>query len=95
MMELGAESAALHGEVGRYAHACGIERLFAIGTHTRHAVDAFGPGARWFASLEALIECAQTEVDPQITILIKGSRSNRLERAAQALSLDPASSTKH
>jgi len=95
MMELGPESDALHAEVGRYAQACGIERLFAVGTHTRHAVDAFGPGAQWFSSLDALVEQAKAEIEPQITLLIKGSRSNRLERAAQALSLNPSSSSTH
>ena len=95
MIELGPDSDELHAEVGRYAHVCGIERLFAVGSHTRYAVDAFGPGAQWFPSLDALIERAKTDIEPQITILIKGSRSNRLERAAQALSIDPSSTVTH
>jgi UDP-N-acetylmuramoyl-tripeptide--D-alanyl-D-alanine ligase len=95
MMELGVDSDALHAEVGRYAQACGIERLLAVGTHTRHSVDAFGPGAQWFSTLDALIESAKTAIEPHITVLIKGSRSNRLERAAQALSLNPSSSSTH
>ena len=55
MRELGASADELHAEVGRYARQAGIERLLAVGEGSRFAVEAFGRGAQWFASIDALI----------------------------------------
>ena len=49
MRELGDSADELHAEVGRYARQAGIERLLAVGERSRFAVEAFGPGAQWFA----------------------------------------------
>lgn len=87
MRELGADAASLHAEIGRYARAAGVERVFAIGEHSRHTVTAFGAGAQWFASLDELIACVTAELASDITVLVKGSRGNRLERAAAALAV--------
>lgn len=89
MLELGPDAPQLHTEVGVYARSAGVERLLAVGVNAQHAVEAFGGGAQWFASLEALIAEAQASIEPGVTVLIKGSRGNRLERAAAALA-DPA-----
>jgi len=89
MMELGESADALHAEVGRYARQAGISRLFAIGRHSHFAVEAFGAGARWFADMDALIAEARSALAPGIAILIKGSRSNRLERVTNALAAQP------
>jgi UDP-N-acetylmuramyl pentapeptide synthase len=48
-------------------------------------VEAFGAGSTWFASAEDLIASLAEGVGPGITVLVKGSRSNRLERVAAAL----------
>jgi UDP-N-acetylmuramoyl-tripeptide--D-alanyl-D-alanine ligase len=95
MLELGPESAALHTEIGLYARESGIERLFAVGHYAHCTVEAFGVGAQWFSSLDALIAEAQTAVEPGVTLLIKGSRGNRLERAAAALSTSSISEPGH
>ncbi|HEY8537741.1 MAG TPA: UDP-N-acetylmuramoyl-tripeptide--D-alanyl-D-alanine ligase [Steroidobacteraceae bacterium] len=88
MMELGANADALHAEVGRYAKQAGISRLFAVGQHSHYAVEAFGAGARWFADIDALITETRSALAPGIAVLIKGSRSNRLERVANALAAE-------
>jgi UDP-N-acetylmuramoyl-tripeptide--D-alanyl-D-alanine ligase len=85
MKELGDSADALHAEVGRYAKQAGIARLFAIGELSHYAVEAFGAGARWFADLDALIAEVRSSLAPGIAVLIKGSRSNRLERVTNAL----------
>ena len=97
MLELGQGSAALHTEIGVYAKDAGVERLLAIGKDAQHSVNAFGAGAQWFSSLEELIESAKASLEPGVTVLIKGSRGNRLERAVTALSVasDVAMSTGH
>jgi UDP-N-acetylmuramoyl-tripeptide--D-alanyl-D-alanine ligase len=85
MMELGSASEELHREIGAYARASGIERLLAVGSRARRAADAFGPGAAWFDNVDDLITEARRSLRPGVAVLVKGSRSNRLERVAQAL----------
>lgn len=90
MREVGASSDEQHAEIGRFARASGIERLFAVGERARVAADAFGSGAEWFADLETLIAAVEAGLEPGVTLLIKGSRSNRLERVTAALGTEPA-----
>jgi UDP-N-acetylmuramoyl-tripeptide--D-alanyl-D-alanine ligase len=89
MNELGASADELHAEVGRYARQAGIERLFAVGERSRFAVAAFGSGAQWFADVDALIEAVRSSLGAGAAVLIKGSRTNRLERVAAALAVGP------
>jgi UDP-N-acetylmuramoyl-tripeptide--D-alanyl-D-alanine ligase len=89
MLELGDSSDELHAEIGRYARQSGIVRLLAIGVRSHFAVEAFGPGAQWFADVDALIAAARKTLAPGVAVLIKGSRANRLERVATALSASP------
>ena len=91
MLEMGDESVKLHAEMGAYARIAGVEHLFAVGTFTPHAVNAFGNGAQWFASLDELINAVQPGIAADVVVLIKGSRGNRLERVAAALSASAGS----
>ena len=88
MRELGEESPRLHAEIGDFARQSGVKRLLAVGDDAHHAVEAFGPGASWFADVEDLVAAARTELRRDVTVLIKGSRANRLERVADALAGD-------
>ena len=90
MREGGASADEQHAEVGRFARTSGVDRLFAIGARARIAVDAFGSGAEWFADLDALIAAVEAGLEPGVTLLIKGSRSNRLERVSAALGAESA-----
>jgi UDP-N-acetylmuramoyl-tripeptide--D-alanyl-D-alanine ligase len=80
MGEVGAQGAQFHREVGAYAAAKKISQLLAIGDATRHAVDAFGPGARHFEKVEDLVANIKGN-----SILVKGSRFMRMERIVGAL----------
>jgi UDP-N-acetylmuramoyl-tripeptide--D-alanyl-D-alanine ligase len=93
MKELGDSSDELHAEVGRYARQAGVERVLAVGERARYAVEAFGEGAEWFTDVDALIQAARSSLRSGVAVLIKGSRANRLERVAAALT--GASSTDH
>jgi UDP-N-acetylmuramoyl-tripeptide--D-alanyl-D-alanine ligase len=62
-----------------------VKRLFAMGPQSSRAVETFGAGGEWFADAESLIRRLQTELAPAVTVLVKGSRVNRLERVVQAL----------
>jgi UDP-N-acetylmuramoyl-tripeptide--D-alanyl-D-alanine ligase len=92
MAELGAHSADSHAELGRYARECRIARLFALGPESTRAVETFGTGGEWFADADALTRRVQAEIAPGVTVLVKGSRVNRLERVVQALLGGAASS---
>jgi UDP-N-acetylmuramoyl-tripeptide--D-alanyl-D-alanine ligase len=86
MAELGEHSADSHAHAGTYARACGVKRLFALGQQSSRAVETFGSGGEWFADADSLIRRLQAEIAPGVTLLIKGSRVNKLERVVQALS---------
>ena len=92
MAELGEHTSDSHAELGRYARDCGVKRLFAFGPESSRAVETFGSGGEWFADVDSLIRRLQAEIAPGVTVLIKGSRVNRLERVVQALLGGAASS---
>ena len=54
MAELGDYAPAAHTEVGEFARAHGVERLFAMGALAKLAVDSFGAGAQWFPDAQSL-----------------------------------------
>jgi UDP-N-acetylmuramoyl-tripeptide--D-alanyl-D-alanine ligase len=85
MAELGEFAENSHAHMGAYARDCGIKRLFALGPQSSRAVETFGSGAEWFADADTLTRRLQAELAPGVTVLIKGSRVNRLERVVQAL----------
>jgi UDP-N-acetylmuramoyl-tripeptide--D-alanyl-D-alanine ligase len=85
MAELGEYAEDSHAHMGAYARDCGIKRLFAVGPQSSRAVETFGSGAEWFADADSLTRRLQAELTPGVTVLIKGSRVNRLERVVQAL----------
>ncbi len=84
MKELGEDAEDLHREVGASARASGVDRLFALGDLSRHCVDGFGDGADWYADIEALI-AAVGPASASTNVLVKGSRSMRMERVVDAL----------
>jgi len=91
MGEMGAEGPSSHAEIGVYARTRGASRLFAVGTLTSGTVASFGPDAQWFPDVAALIReldaalAARGPAAGAVTVLVKGSRMNRLERVVQAL----------
>jgi UDP-N-acetylmuramoyl-tripeptide--D-alanyl-D-alanine ligase len=80
MGEVGEHGPDFHREVGAYAKSRGISSLLAVGEATRHAVEAFGPGARHFERVEDLVPGVAGS-----SILVKGSRFMKMERVVAAL----------
>jgi len=85
MAELGEFAEESHAEIGAFARAHGVERLFATGTLTRGAVQSFGAGGEWFADAPALAAALIASANAGVRMLVKGSRMNRLERVVEAL----------
>jgi UDP-N-acetylmuramoyl-tripeptide--D-alanyl-D-alanine ligase len=71
--------------MGALARECGVTRLLAVGDGSRPAVEAFGDGASWHASTDDLIATLKTDLHAGLTVYVKGSRVNRLERVTAAL----------
>lgn len=83
--ELGTESTKIHEEIGELLVSKGVVRLLAIGSDAENAVRVFGKGATFFNSQEELIAALNTESRGDETILIKGSRTQRMENVVAAL----------
>ncbi len=89
MGELGEHAQASHVQIGQYARRHGVQRLFATGPLSTLAVESFGAGATWYPDTEALARALEKQLHPQVTLLVKGSRSNRLERVVMHLTGEP------
>jgi UDP-N-acetylmuramoyl-tripeptide--D-alanyl-D-alanine ligase len=85
MAELGDFAESSHAEIGTYARERGIERMFATGSLTGLSVEKFGNGGQWFTDTQALAQALDEAGAPDVRMLIKGSRVNRLERVIEAL----------
>lgn len=90
MGELGEFTESAHRDAGVAAREAGIKRLFVTGPHSRSTAEAFGEGALWFADHDALNTAlfqalATADAAADIIILVKGSRSARMDRVAGAL----------
>ena len=91
MGELGDHGVESHGDIGRFARNHRVDRLFATGKLSALAVEAFGAGGEWFADTEAMARAVNAELTREVCVLVKGSRSNRLERVVEALTGSGAS----
>ncbi len=86
MGELGDHAHSSHVEIGNYARERGVRRLFATGS----SESAHGGGFRRRCELVSRCGVAGARsgrgaLPPAVTLLVKGSRSNRLERVVAQL----------
>jgi len=85
MKELGDDASEMHREVGEAVRASGVNRLFAYGDLASSAVEGFGENARWYGSIDALVDELSEALTADVSVLVKGSRSMRMERVVDAL----------
>jgi UDP-N-acetylmuramyl pentapeptide synthase len=83
MGELGAQGEQLHSEVGAHARRAGVDQLLTLGTLSQAAARSFGSRAQHFADIEALCAALDPLLEPDTTVLVKGSRFMRMERVVQ------------
>lgn len=85
LAELGEASVQIHHELGRYAQAKGLDQLLVLAGPAEAAAEAFGAGAEVFANHEDLASFLQPKLTPATRVLVKGSRSARMERLVDLL----------
>lgn len=83
--ELGPTEADLHRQMGIDMRACGIEQLVTIGELAAPAAAAFGADATSVSDYVDAVPWARTMLQQGGSVLVKGSRSARLERLVDAL----------
>lgn len=85
MKELGQEAKALHQSAGAKIREAGIDYLFTYGELSETTAQAFGAGAYHFNEQEKLVNALKPFLYNATTILIKGSRSMRMEKVVSGL----------
>jgi UDP-N-acetylmuramoyl-tripeptide--D-alanyl-D-alanine ligase len=79
MRELGRFRKKLHIELGEYAKIHGIDLLIGYGDLMRHAVNRFGKKGFFFKNKCDLVNFLGHHLEKKDNILLKGSRSMRME----------------
>ena len=90
MGELGAGAERLHHDAGEQCREFNITQLCAVGNYSQSAVQAFGVDGHHFESHEAMVAYLENQLDKNSILLIKGSRSMRMERIVNGLTLGTA-----
>lgn len=85
MGEIGRTSAQVHDEVGGYAKSMGLDALYALGEMSAVAARNFGEGGQHFDDVDELVAALESALDEHCAVLVKGSRSMRMERVVEAL----------
>ena len=92
MGELGEKARFYHEKVGEYALEKGVNDFYSLGVLSQSASDVFASNGYHFSNIETLIEAlaaALATEQQDISILVKGSRSARMENVVKALEESP------
>jgi UDP-N-acetylmuramoyl-tripeptide--D-alanyl-D-alanine ligase len=93
--ELGGDAADLHRGVGEYAARAGIDALYTVGRLSANASQVFPREHAHFEAQDALIAALRTQLGASLTLLVKGSRSARMENVVNALVEEGQSDAAH
>ena len=86
MGELGENATALHQQAGQQAKDSGVQRMFTLGPLSVDAGNMFGQGAESYQAHDEMINVLNKELNNNITLLVKGSRSMQMEKIVNAVS---------
>jgi len=91
MGELGDNTEQLHASIGEKAKEAGISRMYCLGAYSAKACEKFGENGKSYVDMNVLLSELKNDVNQDypenVTILIKGSRAMKMERAVEALSI--------
>jgi len=90
--ELGENPEKVHEKIGEKAKAVGIKHMYCLGDYSANACNSFGENGKSFDEMDDLLKDLKSDLQDDFpdntTILIKGSRFMRMERAVEALSIE-------
>jgi UDP-N-acetylmuramoyl-tripeptide--D-alanyl-D-alanine ligase len=95
MGELGDNAGPMHAAIGQYAGQQGVSKLFSFGKLSQLASDALGENGRHFETIEALVDAVKREMHAGMCVLVKGSRSMKMERVVKAIIKDEKLGSAH
>ncbi|WP_367606479.1 UDP-N-acetylmuramoyl-tripeptide--D-alanyl-D-alanine ligase [Legionella sp. W05-934-2] len=85
MAELGSWGIEHHQQIGNLAKQNHIDMVITLGNLSSHTSESFGDNAFHFNDIGSLIDHVRGLLASDVTLLIKGSRSARMERVVDAL----------
>ena len=89
MGELGADTIKMHESIGEKAKVVGINRMYCLGDYSAKACEKFGKNGQSFSEMNELLSSLKRDIaesmTENMTILVKGSRTMKMERAVEAL----------
>lgn len=92
MGELGDQTQMYHQQIGEYAQQKGVDALLSMGQHSHHASQVLGQTGRHCDTIAVLMQHLTSLIDASIAaakvpvnILVKGSRSAKMERVVTAI----------
>jgi UDP-N-acetylmuramoyl-tripeptide--D-alanyl-D-alanine ligase len=85
MKELGTDTKSIHHSAGTEIRSAGIDYLFTYGELSSLVAQAFGEGAYHFNEQEKLVNALKPFLFNTTTILVKGSRSMKMEKVLAGL----------
>ena len=89
MGELGADTIKMHENIGEKAKVIGINRMYCLGDYSAKACEKFGKNGQSFSEMNELLSRLKRDIaesmTENMTILVKGSRTMKMERAVEAL----------
>lgn len=85
MGELGNIAEKMHTEIGEFAKQQGVQQLFCYGKNTALTAKAFGGDAHHFDDQNTLVQSLKSILTKDATVLVKGSRSMKMEKIVEAL----------
>jgi UDP-N-acetylmuramoyl-tripeptide--D-alanyl-D-alanine ligase len=86
MAELGSRTQYHHQQIGILAQSSGINQVYTIGENAKIVSDYFGNNGKHFSHQDDLINYLIKNVGNNTYMLIKGSRSTRMENVVNSLS---------